>query len=197
MSSKSFEWKTEKETVELPCFTMDEYANLQARALKQIREQNRQLAAEIGFTSDQERAKFIRESDPRSVSVLEVEHYLNDDRNARSVLKYSLATKGGKQPDEADAIIAEMNVMERCAIAKHVAGLIDLQPVPEEDRKATERMEAMIRRNYSGVLDPGSLTVGKFYYLIEQLILERGDGDKVGNWFSENTKSGTEKQLVA
>ncbi len=195
MSSKSFEWTYESTTVELPCFTMDEYANLQAKAAKWIKQQNRTLAAEIGFLNDHDRAKFIRDSDPKSISPLEVEHYVNDDRHARDILKFSL-TKAGKQPEEADTIIATMNVMERCAIAKHVAGLIDLQPIPEEDRKASERMEALIRRNYSGV-EPGQLTVGKFYYLIEQLILERGEGDRVRSWFNENTVGGTSKELVA
>ncbi len=198
MSAKSFEWKVSTDTVtattEFPCFTMDEYANLQGRVLKQIKDQNRQLAIEIQFLSEIERGKFLRESDPRSVSVLEVENYINDDRNARNILKFSL-TKAGKQPDEADIILAEMNVMERCAVAKHVAGLIDLQPIPEEDRKATWRMEALIRKNFPGV-DPGELTVGQFYALIEELV-PQGEGDAVKGWFIANTKSGTTKEQVA
>lgn len=196
MSAKSFEWHpTEDETIEFPCFTIPEYENLQGKVAQHFKAQHRAIADESAFPNQRERANFLRDSDPRSISPVEVEVFLNDDREARRVLSYSLV-KSGKQPADAGVILSRMTVSERCLIARHVAGLIDLAPIPEADRKASATMHALIRKNYPG-LDPADLTVGQFYELIEQLVPPDDKPMTPDAWFAAHTQGGTAKQLVA
>lgn len=191
--SEPFELElAEGEKHPFPGLTVPEYAALQARVAAAAKKENRLLADESGFTP-MDRARFLRESDPRSIGVYEVETYLNDDRNARAVLRQSLA-KAGKTADEAESIVAKITVVERCLLAKHVSGLVNLSPVPEEDRIANDRMRAAILKHFPGA-NVETMTVGEFFNLISLLAPPPDDATPEG-WFKANTVAGSEKKLI-
>lgn len=192
--SEPFVLELGAETHEFPVFTVPEYAALQGRIAASLKKQNRLIADEAGFGSQMDRARFLKEADPRSIGVVETDNFLNDDREARTILKQSLG-KAGKTPDESEAIIAKLAVIERATLAKHVAGLIDLSPVPEKDREASELMRGAVRRHFPGI-DVDKLTVGEFYNLISQLAPPE-PAETVDGWFKKNSVAGTEKALVA
>jgi hypothetical protein len=173
-------------------YTVKEYEGLQKRVAEELRKQNRSIAVEIGL-EQMDRAKFFKENDPRSISVGEVEQYVSDDRKARSILSQALIQKGATSED-ADKVISGMTVVDRVVIAKHVVGLIDLNPLPEEDRKASDLMKTLIRSKCPG-LDVEALTVGEFYRVVAQLVPPEDESIDPKTWFEKNSTAGSIKQM--
>ncbi len=178
------------EKYEFPQVTLAEYHNLLGRIAETVRKINRDVANEVGMNPVQ-RAGFLADRDPKSVSAGDVDIYLADSRNACEVLRAALAKKG-KTPEESEKIVAGLPVQERDAIARHVAGLINLSPVPLENRKADAKMAALVAKHYPGV-DLNTLTYGQFYDLLNALIPEQPVSPQ--DWFNRNVVSGTVKPL--
>ncbi len=189
--SKPFVLELDDLKIEFPVHKVKEYEALQEQVALSIRNQNRMLADELSF-GPMERARFLKDSDLRSISVSEVETFLADDRNARRVLRSSLA-KTGKNPADAEAALEKIDVSTRYVLARHVAGVINLDVTPEEDRKLSEKAKAIIRAKFPGT-DPDELMVKDFYALLEQLAPPAKSGPE--GWFEANTVAGTSKPLA-
>ncbi len=187
-----FVYEDGKDKYEFPSFTIAEYAALQGKIAGEARKQNRMIADEVGF-GQMERAKFLKEADPKAVSPGDVEVFLNDDREARGVLRAAL-NKAGRKTEEAESIIEKLSVYDRNFVAKHVAGIVNLSPVPEEERKATEKMAALVRRHYPGV-EVDKLTIGEFYALVEQLVPPEAP-ETPESWFEKNTVAGSTRKVA-
>ncbi len=88
--------------VSFPLFTCKHLEGLQNRVLERQKRENRALANELGLTG-MDRARFLQESDPRSISLSAIDVFLDDDRAARPELD-ELAEEGARLVDGVEAL---------------------------------------------------------------------------------------------
>jgi hypothetical protein len=175
-----------------PQFTVKEYEALQTRCAAVFKKQNRLLVAEQALTP-LEAVRVLKEIDPKTIGPFEVEVFVSDDREARKVLLQSQA-KSGVAPDAAEANVAKISVVERAMLAKHVVGLINLSPLPEESRQASARMKAIALTK--GADNVENMTIGSFYDLMNELVPPPDDSTPQG-WFEANTDPKSVKSIIS
>jgi hypothetical protein len=120
--------------VRYPRVKMKGYAALEAALRDKRRAQARAIAADCGLAGV-ERAQSLREAETAAVTMYDVDDFTHTNDGLRLALRESLALDG-KNAEQADQIIDNLDPNDARLIARHCLGFIELTPAKPKDQPA-------------------------------------------------------------